>query len=331
MPKSLEAYTVLLTPEAGPRRFRRIGCYIREMFPPAVYVPAGIAFFAAVYFCMQALERPGPLTISPRAVAGALTTLLLLFLLRVYDDLKDVETDLRFAQVGDPRYAYRSLVTGRVKVSDVALLRWIVTAVLVAINVPLGFSLPMLVFGIVMLVYWLSYRWFFWPAVRQNLLLAFITHNPTLSLALGLYAAAVAIGEFGSTARASTVLILLIGMWLPLSAWETSRKIRTREQETEYVTYTKLLGYSAVLLPVAFASGSALCLSYVGLAIKLSWLFPALLFAAAGVLVVACMRFLIFPSAAHAKLQTYSELYLLAAWVGLPISIVCHCGIRLRP
>jgi hypothetical protein len=328
--KSLGADTVLLRPNPGPGRLNRVGCYIREMFPPAVYVPAGLAFFAAVYFCMQALDVAGPVTISLRAVAGALTTLLLLLLLRVYDDLKDADTDIHFAQVGDPRYAYRGLVAGRVQLSDVAVLRWTVTGLLIAINLPLGFPLPLLVFGMVMVVYWLSYRWFFWPAVRHNLLLAFITHNPTLCLALGIYAAAVGMRDFGPTRHAGAVSILLIGLWLPISAWETSRKIRTRDEETEYVTYTKLLGYRAVLLPVAFASVSALCLSYVALRINLSWMFPALLFAAAGVLVVACIRFVFFPTATNAKLQTYAELYVLAAWVGLPLSIVCHYGVRLR-
>jgi HlyD family secretion protein len=36
------------------------------------------------------------------------------------------------------------------------------------------------------------------------------------------------------------------------------------------------------------------------------------------------------PSAANAKLQIYWELFLLAAWAGLPLSIVFHCGVRLR-
>jgi 4-hydroxybenzoate polyprenyltransferase len=300
------------------------------MFPPAVDVPAGLAFFAAVYFCIQALDVGGPVTISLRAVAGALTTLLLLFLLRVYDDLKDADTDMHFAQAGDPRYAYRGLAAGRVKLSDVVVLRWAVTGLLIAINLPLGFPMPLLVFGIVMGVYWLSYRWFFWPAVRHNLLLAFITHNPSLCLSLGIYAAAVAMRDFGPTRHVGAVSILLIGMWLPLSAWETSRKIRTRGDETEYVTYTKLLGYRAVLLPIAFASVSALCLVYVALRINLSWIFPAVLVAADGVLGVACTRFMLFPSPTNARLQTYGELYVLVSWVGLLLSIVCHYGVRLQ-
>jgi 4-hydroxybenzoate polyprenyltransferase len=330
MAKSIEANAVLLEPNSDPGRLSRLGCYIREMFPPAVYAPAGLSFFAAVYFCVQVLEVLGPVTITLRAVAGGLTTLLLLLLSRVYDDLKDADTDLRFAQAGDPRYAHRGLVEGRVQLGDVAVLRWILTALLIGINLLLGFPLPLIVFVAVMVVYWLSYRWFFWPAVRHNLLLAFVTHNPTLSLALGIYAAAVGIRDFGPTRHIGALSILLVGLWLPISAWETSRKIRHRDEETEYVTYTKLIGYRAVLLPIVFASVSVLCLVYVGIRINLSWMFPALLFAADGVLVTACICFLFFPTRTHAKLQIYSEIYVLAAWVGLPLSIACHYGVRLR-
>lgn len=330
MEKSCDANTILPGPSASPGRFGRTAYYIREMFPPAVCVPAGLANFAAVYFSIQALDLTGPMTITLRSLAGALTTLLFLLLLRVYDDLKDADSDLRYATAGDPRYAYRSIVAGRVQLSDVSALRSSLTALLVGINLPLGFPLPLLVFASAMVLFWLSYHWFFWPAIQRNLLLAFATHNAPLSLALSTYAAAVAMRDFGITRHFGTLSLVMVGLWLPISSWEVSRKIRHRDEETEYVTYTKLLGYRAVLLPVAFVSVSTLCLIYVGRIIGLSWILPAVLVTAGGVLVSACIRFLLFPSAGNAKLQTYAELFLLAAWAGLPLSILFHYGVRFR-
>ena len=331
MPNSCEADSALRGPRVGQGRLGRTGCYIREMFPPALCVPAGLGQFAAMYFSMQALDLTGPLWITLRSVAGALTTLLFLLLLRVYDDLKDAESDVGYATIGDPRYADRAIVAGRVRLSDVGALRSNLVALLVAINLPLGFPLPLIVFASVLALFWFSYHWFFWPAIRHNLLLAFATHNAPLSLALSSYAAAVAIRDFGMTRHFGMLSILMLGLWLPISSWEVSRKIRHPNEETEYVTYTKLLGYRAVLLPVMFACVSALCLIYVAWTINLSWIFPAVLVAAGSVLVSACLRFLLFPSAANAKLQIYSELFLLGTWVGLPLSILFQRGVRLRP
>ncbi len=324
-----EADHALHGPKARQGRLGRTACYIREMFPPAVCIPAALGQFTAIYFGMQALDFPGPLRITLRSVAGALTTLLFLLLLRVYDDLKDADSDVGYAMIGDPRYADRPIVAGRVWLSDVGTLRSNLVALLIAINLPLGFPLPLIVFASVLALFWFSCHWFFWPAIRHNLLLAFATHNAPLSLALSSYATAVAIRDFGMTRHFGTLSILMVGLWLPISSWEVSRKIRDRNEETEYVTYTKLLGYRAVLLPVTFACVSVLCLIYVARTINLSWIFFAVLVVAGGVLVSACIRFLLCPSSASAKLQTYSEVFLLGTWMGLPLSILFQRGVRL--
>src|SRR5207244_12735411 len=124
-----------------------------------LHVADALAHFAAIDFATRALAGATPIALGWRSVVGAASVFLLLALMRVQDELKDVETDRRLARGGDRRYVGRPLVTGAVEVADLVLLRRAVLLVLVALNAPLGFPLPLLPFGFVLGLVWLSYHW----------------------------------------------------------------------------------------------------------------------------------------------------------------------------
>jgi 4-hydroxybenzoate polyprenyltransferase len=316
-------------PHAADTRSRRIAAYIREMFPPALCVPAALFHFAAVYFGLQAMAGHGTLHLTWRGIMGAITTVLFFLLLRVYDELKDVQTDLRLGRAGDPRYKDRAIVTGRIQVADLRALRWAITILIIAINVPLGFPLPFLAFAAVFFVTWLSFHWFFWPAVSRNLLLAFITHNP-MAVIIGAYAAAVAFRDFGGTVYLRLLMILLVGIWTPFAAWEVSRKIRIPQDETDYVTYSRILGWRiAAIVPVAFVLTSAICLISVAVEVGLVWIYPAIVLLAVVIVAAACLRFETHPTTASAKLQPYTELYSLLAVAGFSVTLLYQFSITL--
>lgn len=313
-----------------PRRPARIAGYLAKMFPPLIYVPAAIANFAAIYLGVQVLAGSQRLEFTWRAAAGAATTLLFFLILRVYDELKDVDVDLRLGRAGDPRYKDRPIVTGRIQVADLHVLRWWITALMVLLNLPLGFPLPVLAFAGVFFVTWLSFHWFFWPAVSRNLLLAFATHNP-MALAMGGYVAAVAARDYGTVGPPGPLLILLVAMWTAAATWETARKVRHRPDETDYVTYSKLLGpQAAALLPAFFVLVSASSLIFVARLMGLTWPYTAAVASAAGLQTAACIRFELYPSTASANLRPYAELYALVAYAGLPIALVQRFSLDFR-
>jgi 4-hydroxybenzoate polyprenyltransferase len=299
-----------------------------EMFPPAVQVPGGIAAFAALYFTLQALGGADTLELPWRAYAGAATVVLITLLLRVYDELKDVEVDQRLGKAGDPRYQDRAIVTGHILPEDLVALRWWVTALIIAINLPLGVPYPLLAFALLFGVTWLSFKWFFWPAVSKNLLLAFITHNPMTLLVFG-YVLALYVHDFGAGGLTLDALWLALAFWLPMAAWETSRKVRRPEDETDYQTYSKLLGWRvAGILPALFGAGAAASMIAVARVAGLSPIFMAIVAVAAAVFVAACLRFLLRPSTAAANLKPYSELYMIVSTVGLMIAGLLEYGLR---
>lgn len=313
----------------SPGRGRRLARYVRKMAPPTILIPFGATHFLAVYFGLQALAGSAPLRLTWRAGPGMLSVILFMLLLRVYDELKDVESDLRLAQAGDPRYKDRPIVKGDVTVEDLRALRWLVTGLLVAANLPLGFPLPLAAFAAAFLLTWLSFKWFFWPAMKANLVLAFVTHNP-LTLVIAGYVAAVYVRDFGPTGLNGWIVPLLIGLWMPVAAWETSRKIRIPEDETAYDTYSKVLGWRvAALVPVLFIATSVACLLPVARAAGLGWVCPAVLMAAATVPVGACVLFRVAPTRKRAKLRPCVELYATAANLGLAAALGARYGVAL--
>ncbi len=108
--------------------------YLGQMFPLQQMVPFAACHFFAIWFALQALagflraRAPGP-----RCAAWP-RSLLFLLLMRLYDELKDADTDIALGRSGDPLYRDRVLVTGAVRIEDVKLLRWLVTAALVVLN-----------------------------------------------------------------------------------------------------------------------------------------------------------------------------------------------------
>jgi 4-hydroxybenzoate polyprenyltransferase len=303
-----------------------VGEYLAAMFPPLVHVPAGVVLFLAVYTGLQGLAGVAPIRLSPRALAGAATLVLLALLLRVQDELKDHATDLRLARQGDPRFADRPLVRGRVTVADLAVLRRVVLAAAVALNLPLGFPLPFLAFALALLATWLSGRWFFWPAMAGNLLLAFATHNP-IALLDAAYAAAVFARDFPGQLSAGAALVLL-AVYLPIAAWEIARKVRAPGDETSYPTWSSLLGWQvAGGVPSVLCAVSAACFARISRACGLGPAYPLLLLLALAAVLVACTRFLLAPSARTANLRPAVEAYAVASAGGLTLALALSRGV----
>ena len=306
---------------------RRIATYIAEMFPPQTMVAFAAFHFLAVWFALHALGGISPARITWTAVRGIATVALFLLLMRLYDELKDVDTDIRLGRAGDPLYRDRSLVTGAVRIEDVKLLRWLVTALLVVLNLQLGFAWASVAFWIVFAVTWLSFHWFFWPAMSEHLLVALATHNP-ISLLLSAYIVALFVDTFGVDSINASVFPLLVGLWLPIAAWETSRKIRAPEDETSYRTYSGVLGWKvAPFLPALCVLVSAGFLLVVSRFAGLSLVFSAAIVAVASVVVYRCLLFRVTPTGAHANLKPWAMLYASIANAGLAIAAAARAGI----
>jgi 4-hydroxybenzoate polyprenyltransferase len=308
-------------------RATRIRLYLAEMFPPQLMGTFAALHFLAIWFSLQALGGLRPLRLTWTSMRGVATVVLFLLLMRTYDELKDLKTDLALGRAGDPLYRDRVLVTGAVRPDDVRALRWVVTLALIALNLQPWPAWSSLAFWILFGVTWLSFHWFFWSKVSRNLLLAFVTHNP-ISLLLGAYVVALFADEFGLSRVSTSAIPLLLGLWMPLAAWETSRKIRVPEDETTYQTYSRLLGWRvAAALPAAFVTAAAVCLLWVGKAAGLGNALPVLIGAAWAVVVARCALFRFAPSRRRANLKPWAMLFAAVSNAGLAIAAGVSKGV----
>ena len=309
-------------------RARRLQIYLRHMFPPAAALPYLMAYALAADFGLQALAGQHTLRLSWRACAASVSVFLFGLLLRVCDEFKDADSDRALARAGDPRYRNRPTVTGVVTLDDLGVLRTGVILTLFALNLPLGFPYAVPGFLVVFGIVWLSSRWFFWPAISRHLLLALATHNPLPLVFLG-YVAAVHVQEFGTAKLGSRGVALLIGLWLPWTAWETSRKIRIPADATAYQTYSKVLGWrNAPFVPAACVLASAALLTFTLRSSGLPGLAIALLWGVCAVVVTACLRFRIRPSREHARLRPFVDLFGATVNFGVAVGLAATHGVR---
>jgi len=309
-------------------RLLRIWRYLLVMFPPHFMLLSGVAKFYAVYFCLQALASGASVHMTLPSMVGALTIVLFSLLMRIYDEIKDAEADIRLGRAGDPRYKDRPIVTGAVTIEDLVVLRWVTTASLILINVPLG-GWPLIGFAVLFLVTWLSFNWFFWPAIARHLLLAFLTHNP-LSLFFGGYIVAVYAGDFGISNVDAWALLLMLVFWAPLGAWETSRKIRAPGDETDYQTYSQLFGWKlAPFVPIAFIILGTTSVVLLSKQMGLGWIFPAVVTVASLIPVYRCIAFRVSPSQQTANIQPFVELYAVVMDLGLLAAVLASRGLDL--
>ena len=307
-------------------RLRRTWRYLLVMFPPHVMVLSGVAKFYAVYFSLQALASTESVHITLSSLAGALSIVLFSLLMRIYDEMKDAETDIRLGRAGDPRYKDRPIVTGAVTINDLVVLRWVTTALLIAINAPLG-GWPLIGFAILFLVTWLSFKWYFWPLISRHLLLAFLTHNP-ITLFFGGYIVAVYAGDYGIHSIDAWTLVLLLAFWAPLGAWETARKLRAPEDETDYQTYSQVFGWKlAPFVPIVFVLLGTTSVIFLSNEMGLSWILPAAVATASFAPIYRCLAFRISPSRRTAKIQPLVELYAVVTDLGLLVAVLVSRGL----
>ncbi len=307
---------------SGPKasQWGRIGDYLRRQFPPLLMVPIGFGRFFITYVGLQVWAQDGPIAVSTRAWVAATAVCALMLLQRVFDDLKDVDTDRQLAAAGDPKYQSRPIVTGHLLPEDLIVLRWSLTALVVALGLILGAH--GLVLGLLFLCVWLSFKWFFYPPMKEHLLLAFITHSP-LSLAYAAFAATVSLSDMGRSIGEDDLAVgfavIAITAWMPIASWELSRKIRAPGQETDYQTYSKLLGYRlATLLPII---GISLCMTMLWILharAPLPWIPLYAALAVGSYTIWSLVRFYRAPTPANADFEARASLFIVSVLVVLP-------------
>jgi 4-hydroxybenzoate polyprenyltransferase len=139
---------------------------------------------------------------------------------------------------------------------------------------------------------------------------------------------AVYAGEFGVNSIDAWALVLMLVFWAPLGAWETSRKIRAPEDETDYETYSQVFGWKlAPFVPIAFIILGTTGVILLSNQMELGWILPAIVTVASLIPVYRCIAFRVSPSQKTANIQPFVELYAVVMDLGLLVAVLGSRGL----
>ena len=212
---------------------KRNNNYLKEMYPIVPRLFLGFLLFFEVYFLVILISNVAQIKVGIEEIVGAVTIFTFLMSLRIADEFKDCETDLKF-------FPDRPYPSGRVLKKDLVVLLVFVCVVTITLNVI--FMNNLIFFAILMGYGLLMSLWFFNKSkIQKNLLLALVTHNP-VQLIIILYIISFACIKYNLPIFTISNLIIAFTLYLPGLIWEVSRKIRAPKDETEYETYSKIFG-----------------------------------------------------------------------------------------
>jgi 4-hydroxybenzoate polyprenyltransferase len=286
---------------------KRMKNYFSEMFP----LPQRLTMTALLYISfitiLGQIHQLRPSFFSYGTMVGIWSIFAMLMILRLMDELKDREVDREL-------FRDRPLPSGRVSESDILISLAVVGCLYLVANV---LAKGLFLMGLVVLGYSiLMYNFFFMPRIlRKYLLLNLATHNPIFCLMLLHLVILFSIQQGLSLRNIHRFeTCLLIGMyWSALFAWEISRKIRSREEENAYVTYSQILGrigavfVAWVAQTIAFAIGL-----YFYYTLQLSPVFLTILTVGYAIVVWSYGRFVVKPNRTTSKLKPFVEIYILS-------------------
>lgn len=213
---------------------KRLYIYYKERFPFFERLILGWIVFAEIYFIVLLNQGVTKFHIGIQEIIGGYTVFAFLLWLRVADDLKDYETDLKL-------FPDRPLPSGRTKKSDIIISCAIIEAIALILNYIFmnNFKFCLVLYG----YGYLMSKWFFQKAKIQPCLpLALITHNP-VQMIVNLYIISFTVIKYNLNFFTLTTIMTLFTLYFPALIWEVSRKIKNPKDENDYTTYSKLFGY----------------------------------------------------------------------------------------
>ncbi len=222
----------------------RLSAYLKERFPLVQYGILIASYCSSNHFLAQALTRPGrPVFYDAPSIAGAAALFCMFFHLRVFDEHKDYEEDLR-------NYPDRILSRGLISLTHLKILG----AGAIGLEILLGALvspaaltavLAALLFSLLMLKEFFASEW-----LREHFLLYTASHMLIMPLfALMIYSFTT--GRFPWEAPPLFLLYAAVGLIVTLN-WEVSRKIRAPEDEIRDLgSYSGIFGtYGAAYLVI---------------------------------------------------------------------------------
>ncbi len=207
----------------------RLKYYLSEMFPVSSLIGTLVTALSIQFVFLRLSGQV--IKFHSSFLTSSLFTASLSLLLRVMDEFKDYDDDLK-------NFPQRPLPSGKVLKNDLKFLGGL--CVLIMIFSSLGTITILCASFLVLLYAFLMLKWFFIEEkMRKSLPLALVSHHPIVFINI-LYLLVVMAESIPHIDFSKSIYILPIP--LIFTNWEFSRKIRAPKDETSYTTYSKIFG-----------------------------------------------------------------------------------------
>jgi 4-hydroxybenzoate polyprenyltransferase len=288
----------------------RMRDYLREMMPVPRHLLLAVLVYLGIAVYARYVHGISTSLVSGYGAAGVWSIFNILLILRLMDELKDEDIDRAL-------FPHRPLPSGRVSRSDIGWSLLGATVLYLGVNLWVGWAFYVAV-GVLVYAF-LMFRRFFAPGLlRRSLPLTLVTHNPITALVL-LHGFAVFAVENGIAFRGlrwELIVPFIVMLWAPFLAWELARKIRSREEEDDYVTYSRIFGPAGAVIVMWCVQAVSLGIAvYLCLALELEWAYPGVILAGLGVSLWAGVRFLREASPRTSRLGSFAAVYLFVVLV----------------
>lgn len=290
--------------------FRRLFIFFKERFPLQIYAPFVIFLYLCMSFSIQALQGTEVL-FDKYSVVGLISAILFMLLMRTFDELKDFELDKNI-------FPNRPASRGDVLKSDLYLIAITSFVLIVLINIIFA-QQTLLVFAIVLIYALLSFKWFFAEKFHlEHLFFTMFTHQPIPYLInFYLLHTALASGNVYEDFTLTHFAFLMLYS-VPITIWETSRKIRNKEKEDGYQTFSKILGSSkATFIPLIAVLISSSLSIYIGVLLNLQISFFIISIITIIYASIFYLRFILKPTEKNNNLETTANIYSVLLFVNL--------------
>lgn len=293
----------------------RIRIYLSEMFPVPERLTGAVLLYMSFTLFLARIHGIETRIFSLRNAVGTVSLFLIMLILRLMDEIKDRQTDIQL-------FSHRPLPSGRVHEVDISFTLKVAVALYVVVN---AFSLGTLWAALAVFAYTLlMFRYFFIPGIlKRRLLLTLATHNLIVPIML-LYILLLFAAEHGMGAEdilLNQVCILVVMYWSMFFAWEISRKIRSADEEDDYVTYSRIFGpFGAVLIASGAQTITLVAALIFYLTVPMPLLFLLIVWTGYLMAIIGHMFFLIRPNGKTYRLGPFAERYILLVNAALIIS-----------
>ena len=301
--------------------FKRSRFYFKEMFPILIYLPYLAALYISLNFVSQIMTNK-EIVIDIYGIVGMVSAFFVMLLMRTFDDLKDIGIDKDL-------FPERAIPRGAVLKSDIVKISLFSFIVIVAVNLFFAHK-TLLIFAVVMTYLVLTFKWFFAEKIhRKKIFLTMATHQPIpYAINFFLIHLALASGNIYESFELKHFAILLF-FSLPVTAWESSRKIRAIGMETDYETFSMVFGTrGATWIPFISLLFTNAIAVYIGIELDFSVYYFSITALLVLFIIFFYVRFLIFPIKKNNVLKNITMIYTTVIFLTALIFILINFDVQ---